>query len=500
MNALQIAYFKHFLYDKDLVRSFLYFYRKNHINGSPSGDKDANPESVEEFFLQTTVEDVIMKAFLFYPTNEKRTNSSYEYWKGIDDQWQEYMKSNETNFSNDKWPLLKGSFSILRQNWDVDFFWRRYNFESTEEVYSRMRIDLPLPPSRWPHGEGSLVRDDEDKINYDIHNAQDGDIIVRVRKIKNGSIGRTTMIVKNVVPYDPDTSYLQPNQLHCEWDPERQNVYIAYLHAMYNSMGDDLRCKETVGREIHTVINDDSEVTKYRLAYEAEIDTLTQKLAEKGLAWNPDKKKLVPLSEAKELLDDDDRLKPKFKVGDRVHKIGVGYECTITNLEEDRYTTDMGYTILYKTQVFWELVQETNEPSVPIIEFNDGSEDDSMDEFEFVDVPKLNRSKRLYDDMVSVNIRNGGYRMTFNSHISKQLERNNFLMMRIARSKSGDICLIFSKNDGCPGRIGDNTYVVSSKTHIFKIRELLGITEDYDIIHIKPNSISTNYISYIIYK
>ena len=106
MNAIQIAYFKHFLYDKGLTQSYLYFYRKNHIDGSPSGDKDANPESVEEFFLQTTVEDVIMKAFLFYPTNEKRTNSSYEYWKGIDDQWQEYMKSNETNFSNDKWPLL----------------------------------------------------------------------------------------------------------------------------------------------------------------------------------------------------------------------------------------------------------------------------------------------------------------------------------------------------------------------------------------------------------
>lgn len=439
MNAIQIAYFKHFLYDKGLTQSYLYFYRKNHIDGSPSGDKDANPESVEEFFLQTTVEDVIMKAFLFYPTNEKRTNSSYEYWKGIDDQWQEYMKSNDTNFSNDKWPLLKGSFSILRQNWDVDFFWRRYNFESTEEVYSRMGIDLPLPPSRWPHGEGSLVRDDEDKINYDIHNAQDGDIIVRVRKIKNGSIGRTTMIVRSVVPYDPETSYLEPNQLHCAWDPERQNVSIAYLHAMYNSMGDDLRCKETVGREIHTVINDDSEVTKYRLAYEGEIDTLTQKLAEKGLAWNPNTKSIVPLTDARE--------------------------------EES-----------------------------PLIEFSKEQDDNSMDEFEFVDVPKLNRSKRLSDDMVSVNIRNGGYRMTFNSHISKELERNKFLMMRIARSKSGDICLIFSKNDGCQGRIGDNTYVVSSKTHVFKIRELLGITEDYDIIHIKPNSISTNYISYIIYK
>ena len=279
------------------------------------------------------------------------------------------------------------------------------------------------------------MRDDEAMINYDIHNAQDGDIIVRVRKIKNGSIGRTTMIVKSVVPYDPDTSYLQPNQLHCEWDPERKNVYIAYLHASYNSMGDALRT--SVEQEIHAVVNDDSDSTKYRLAYDGEIDALTKLLAEEGLAWNPNTKSIVPLTDARE--------------------------------EES-----------------------------PLIEFS--KEDDSMDEFEFVDVPKLNRSKSLSGDMVSVNIRNGGYRMTFNSNISKELKRNNFLMMRIARSKSGDICLIFSKNDGCPGRIGDNTYVVSSKTHVFKIRELLGITDDYDIIHIKQNSISTNYISYIIYK
>lgn len=123
MTPVQIAYFKHFLFDKSIERSYVSYYRKYRVLGSPRGDKEGNPESIEQFFLQTTVEDVIMKAFTFYPSNGVgRSNITYDYWKDIDDKWQEYMKQNENNWTNDSWPQLRKTFAILRQNWDQPLF------------------------------------------------------------------------------------------------------------------------------------------------------------------------------------------------------------------------------------------------------------------------------------------------------------------------------------------------------------------------------------------
>lgn len=153
MTPVEIAYFKHFLYDKSLDRSFLFYFRKNPIIGSPRGDIDANPKSIEQYFLRTSRKDVIMKAFVFYPESmSSRENSTYDYWKDIDNKWQEYMKSNESNFTNDSWPQLRKSFAILRQNWDLERYWKRDNLESTAEVYRRMNINLPLPEFQWEHG------------------------------------------------------------------------------------------------------------------------------------------------------------------------------------------------------------------------------------------------------------------------------------------------------------------------------------------------------------
>lgn len=159
MTPVEIAYFKHYLYDKGLERSFLHFFRKY-------GYKK-NPESVEQYFLESSVEDVLMKAFYFTPTNGNgRSNYNYDYWKDIDEKWQVYMRDNASNFSNDAWPLLNKTFAILRQNWDLPKYFCRENLESTEEVYERMHINLPLPEWKWKHGgmvryqgDGSLPTD-----------------------------------------------------------------------------------------------------------------------------------------------------------------------------------------------------------------------------------------------------------------------------------------------------------------------------------------------------
>lgn len=442
MNPIQIAYFKHFLYDKDLHRSYIFYYRQNRIKGSPSGDKDGNPESIEQYFLKTTVEDVIMKAFYFYPNTGSRSNSSYDYWKGIDDQWQDYMKSNDANFTNDKWPLLSGTFAILRQNWDADCYWMKRNFESTEEVYRRLGVDMPMPPFIWEHGDTPMKRLDEKQINFDIHNAKDGDIVVRIRKFENGGVGRTTFIVKKVVRYDPETSYLQPNQLHCKWDPERKNVYIAYLHASYNSMGEELRTTLTEGHQIHAVVNDDSDVTRYRLAFDEEVDILTKRLAERGLAWNLDKKEVVPLSEAKE--------------------------------EEQ-----------------------------PLIEFSDEEEDDPLADFDFFD-DVLPRNYRLKPNEVSINFNNSN-KITFNQFESKTIRESGLKFARLARNKVGDICLIINNREGVnisnlAGKANNQNTTINSVNICGKLRNLFHLKPDYSVLSIEKLQTTQEFIIYKITK
>lgn len=181
MTPVEIAYFKHFLFDKSIERSFVSYYRKYRIKGSEKGDRYGNPESIEQYFLKTTVKDVIMKAFTFYPTNSlSRSNFTYDYWKDIDDKWQEYMKQNENNWTNESWPNLRKTFAILRQNWDLSEYWKRDNLESTEEVYRRMNIHLPLPENRWEHGYApkkneEMEQSDEQQIVNDFVGVPEAD-------------------------------------------------------------------------------------------------------------------------------------------------------------------------------------------------------------------------------------------------------------------------------------------------------------------------------------
>jgi hypothetical protein len=162
-----------------------------------------------------------------------------------------------------------------------------------------MHIDLPLPEWQWEHGytkrEG---RPDTNLIGYDIHNAKDGDFVVRTRTLKGGGIGRTIFIMKEVVPYDPETSEFTPEQLHCDYDQEKGNIHIAYLHARYNSMGGSF--STDYADELHAVIDDSSTTEKYRLAFKEEEQQMILKLAENQLAWNPATKTIVPLLEALE--------------------------------------------------------------------------------------------------------------------------------------------------------------------------------------------------------
>jgi hypothetical protein len=233
-----------------------------------------------------------------------------------------------------------------------------------------MHIDLPLPEWRWEHGytkrEG---RPDTNLIGYDIHNAKDGDFVVRTRTLKGGGIGRTIFIMKEVVPYDPETSEFTPEQLHCDYDPEKGNVHIAYLHARYNSMGGSF--STDYADDLHAVIDDSSTTEKYRLAFKEEEQQMILKLAENQFAWNPDTKTIVPLLEALEIRNE----KPA---------------------------------------------------DTPLIDFSATEGQDDGLEIDFIDFDSPRRTLyTLHKGVISVNTRSGSGRITFNRADTKELQKKN---------------------------------------------------------------------------
>lgn len=343
MNPVEIAYFKHFLFDKDLTRSFLYFYRTRHINGGPRGDREGNPDSIEEYFLQTSAKDVILKAFYFAPTNNnaQRIDQTFDYWKDIDDKWQAYMKDNESNFSNDTWPTLRKTFAILRQNWDVPNYYRKENLESTEEVYKRMHIDLPMPEFLWEHGYAppKNTRNDAEHILINVHNAQDGDVLVRIHKNDNGDTFRVVFLFRELVP--------------CEIDGVR--VYKAMTYCLYA-----IHTKKLfVSNEDHgnIIVNDSDKNVCFRLAFDEERNLLMKKLEEEGLAWDEQNKRIYmeDISVSEEDEDDSDDLEIDFVPIDTTRRFRNGLAKGVISVN-----TNKGWKISFNRIDTKDIIKQKN--------------------------------------------------------------------------------------------------------------------------------------------
>lgn len=128
MTPVQIAYFKHFLFDRSLQKHYIGTYRKKRY--------EENPESLEEFLQSVSPEKAIMDAFFLKPGSEY----GVDYWKGITEKWLKYLELYEDNPKNDSYMFLKGGFAILKQNWDKPIYFEK---ESDDETYKRMHIEKP---------------------------------------------------------------------------------------------------------------------------------------------------------------------------------------------------------------------------------------------------------------------------------------------------------------------------------------------------------------------
>lgn len=136
MTPVEIAYFKHFMLDKALIKTFCKYFRIYHI--------EENPKSIEEYFKNIPAEKVIVNAFFFKMEGKlNKYKETFDYWKKVHYDWKMYWSIMENNHSNEDWWKLTGTFDILRQNWDLTDFFLRDRKESAEETYKRLGLEPP---------------------------------------------------------------------------------------------------------------------------------------------------------------------------------------------------------------------------------------------------------------------------------------------------------------------------------------------------------------------
>ena len=84
MTPVQIAYFKHFLFDRGIQAVYISMYRKSRIKGSGN---TANPESLEKFLQDTPPFRALTHAFYF----QVNSNFGYDYWNDLNNKWKKYI-------------------------------------------------------------------------------------------------------------------------------------------------------------------------------------------------------------------------------------------------------------------------------------------------------------------------------------------------------------------------------------------------------------------------
>lgn len=309
-----------------------------------------------------------MKAFLFQmESNSTRADQTYNYWKEIDDKWQEYMKQNEDNAINDSWPMLHKTFAILRQNWDAPEYWKKDNFESTKEVYERMNIELPLPVLQWEHGYCPRMRSDNLLIQNNIHNASDGDFLTRIKTAKDGSIVRSVILFRKLEVFK-----------------EEENHLIAKLYAFYCINNKQLRIS---GEDFGNIIINESDTTvTFRGAYEEEKNLLIKELENVNLRWDAEPKQLIPIEPGparEEDLDiydadfEDDDLDIEFVVIEKNHRVSNGLQKGIISVNIRSHSWKVGVNRsdtkdIKRLQVKYAMVGKTKAGDI-VIQFNNNT-------------------------------------------------------------------------------------------------------------------------------
>ena len=191
---------------------------------------------------------------------------------------------------------------------------------------------------------------------------------------------------------------------------------------------------------------------------------------------------------------------PKFKVGDTVRGIVSGDVCKITDVsvEHKCYLTDDDGAIDMEREHFWELVpeaaQEVVEELQELIDFSDIPEYQEqkkeepkgfLEGFSVVEVSNPIGSKRIATNTVSVNLRKGSYKVTFNVKDSDKIRKHSHkFVCLLTNPATKEIALTFNNSKGCnvvakKNDKGMRNVIVNSKELVTSIRRFLGIKDDF---------------------
>lgn len=130
-------------------------------------------------------------------------------------------------------------------------------------------------------------------------------------------------------------------------------------------------------------------------------------------------------------------------------------------------------------------------------------DDDPLSDFESIDLSHSDSHVKLKDDEVSFNMRNNGYRLTFNKAVSDEMRnRGGYDYVELMRNKQGDIVVLLNDKRGVSfqGNAKKCNCCVSNKMFIINLSVLLGIKEEYTILKIRQIGKTDDYVAYQITK
>ena len=131
------------------------------------------------------------------------------------------------------------------------------------------------------------------------------------------------------------------------------------------------------------------------------------------------------------------------------------------------------------------------------------SEIDPLCEFELAELPsKKAGARRLMDDEISYNVKNKGWRLTFNQKTSKSIKaRGGYEYATIGRNKKGDVMLMLNDANGVPMQNSTKeNATIGSKVLCEKLAEYLNINERYVVLKIKEIAKTDDYVAYLVTK
>jgi hypothetical protein len=186
----------------------------------------------------------------------------------------------------------------------------------------------------------------------------------------------------------------------------------------------------------------------------------------------------------------------KFKVGDIIQSHISEEVQTVTNISTEGYELEDGGIIEFDKGKYWmkidevvseEEVKDSKDFSeVPEAEANKSEPGAVLEGFSLIETSNTHGGKKMGNNVVSVNMRNNGYRITFATKQSDKLRRHGYQYVKLLTKKdTGEIALIFNNQSGCSVCVKKNNsesrnVTINSKEIVNHITKFYGIKSPTD--------------------